>query len=328
MDPSLARRSFVGVLAATAAAGSSGLLQGAGPLAQSLTAPPPDRLRPFRFAHFTDVHCFAERRAPEGFAAALDHVQAKGQAAEMILTGGDLVFDSSETSLGEARDRWDLFNRILKERCRIPVEHCLGNHDVWGWCTAKCGSRGDEAEYGTGLARAQLKLGSEWRSFDRAGWHFIVLNSISPDPKSGCGYLARLNEAQRAWLDQDLAATSLPTVVVAHAPIMSISPAMSGKDLATADNVNQVSGGLLHLDGASLHQVFRKSGRVKLVLSGHLHQIDRCEAHGITYCCDGAVCGGWWKANANHAPPSYALIDLHPDGSFDHRVLEYGWKNA
>jgi 3',5'-cyclic-AMP phosphodiesterase len=314
------RRMFVGLLAA----GGTAAAVGADSRLSSANAA---RKRALRFAHFTDIHLFAERRAPEGLTAALEHVQAAGQAAEMIITGGDLVFDTFETSLGEARDRWDLLHRILKDRCHIPVHHCLGNHDIWGWCRSKCGSNGSETEFGFGLARAQLKLDSDFRSFDHRGWHFVILNSIDTDPKNECGYLARLSNDQRRWLEQDLAGTTLPTVVVSHAPILSISPALAGKDLATAANVNQVSGGLLHLDGASLHQMFRASGKVKLVLSGHLHQIDRCEAHGITYCCDGAISGGWWKANANHAPPSYGLIDLFDDGTFEHRMIEYGWKN-
>lgn len=315
------RRAFLGALAA------------AGALAPTVAASarprsPAGPRRVARFAHLTDIHVFTERRAPEGFRAALDHVHAPERGVDFIVTGGDLVFDSSEVGLGEARDRWALFESIMTERCRLPVHHCLGNHDVWGWCMAKCGSNGSEAEYGTGLVRSVLKLDGEFRSFDHAGWHVVLLNSISPDPKTGCGYLARLGKEQRAWLEQDLAATSLPTVVVSHAPIMSVTPAMSGKDLANADGNYQVSGGLLHLDGPSLHQVFRRSGKVKLALSGHLHQIDRVEAHGITYCCDGAVCGGWWKRDANHAPPCYALVDLHEDGTFEHRIVEFGWTNA
>jgi Icc protein len=314
------RRQFMGVVAAASAVGT---LTGRSSAQTTLPAK-----AGFRFAHFTDIHVFAERRAPEGFTAALKHVHSPEQAAQMIVTGGDLVFDSSETSLGVARDRWDLFLRIMKEHCTLPVHHCLGNHDVWGWCHSKCGSNGSESEFGTGLAKAQLKLNRDFQSFDAGGWHFILLNSIEPDPSNECGYLARIGAEQLAWLEKDLAATTLPTVVVSHAPIMSISAGLSGKSLATSANVQQINGGLLHLDGPILHQAFRKSGRVKLVLSGHMHQIDRCEAHGITYCCDGAVCGGWWKIDAAHASPSYALIDLFPDGSFHHRMVDFGWVNV
>lgn len=318
----LSRRMLMGGIAAAIGGHAFGGLSGAG------GEPNATRKRALRFAHFTDIHLFAERNAPQGFAAALAHVQAAPQSAELIVTGGDLVFDSSETALGVARDRWDLFKRMLKEHCRLPIEHCLGNHDVWGWCSTKCGSHGKEAEYGTALARSELGLAGEWQSFDRGGWHFVLLNSIAPDPANECGYLALVSEAQFEWLSADLAATKLPTVVVSHAPIVSITPLMRGSNYRGADNKGTVSGGLMHLDSQRLHKLFRASGRVRLVLSGHMHLIDRCEADGVTYCCDGAVCGGWWKADANHAAPTYGLTDLFDDGTFDHRVIEYGWTNA
>ena len=110
--------------------------------------------------------------------------------------------------------------------------------------------------------------------------------------------------------------------------IVSVTPLMHGSGYRGKDNRGTISGGLMHLDAQPIHQLFRTSRRVKLVLSGHMHLIDRCEADGVTYCCDGAVCGGWWKADPNHAPPCYGLVDLFDDGSFEHRVVEYGWKNA
>lgn len=293
----------------------------------ALPSPAAERRRTLRFAHGTDLHVLAERNAPKGVEAWLAHVQAAPQSAEMILTGGDLIFDSFETSLGVARDRWDLLKRLLKEHCRIPIEHCLGNHDLWGWCAAKCGSNGSEAEWGSGLARTELGLEREWRSFDRGGWHFIVLHSVAPDPANPCGYLGLLGEEQLAWLAADLAAARTPTVVVSHIPIVSVTPMTRGNSFRGKDQRASISGGMQHLDAQPIHRLFRESGRVKLVLSGHTHLIDRCETDGVTYCCDGAVCGGWWQSNPNHCPPCYALVDLFDDGTFDHRMVEYGWTN-
>jgi 3',5'-cyclic AMP phosphodiesterase CpdA len=298
------------------------------PLSSPAPSPACGPARSLRFAHLTDIHLFDERNAPAGFAAALRHVQESPQSAELVITGGDLIFDSFETGLGVARDRWDLFTRMLREHLRVPVEHCLGNHDLWGWCAAKCGSHGDEREYGSGLARQALGISADYRSFDRGGWHVVLLQSVAKDPADDCGYLALLGEEQTAWLEADLAATTLPTVVVSHIPIVSVTPFVRGSGYRGANNRGTISGGLLHLDAQPIHAILRRTGCVKLVLSGHMHLIDRCEADGITYCCDGAVSGGWWKANANHCPPSYALIDLFDDGTFNHRMVEFGWTNA
>jgi predicted phosphodiesterase len=77
-----------------------------------------------------------------------------------------------------------------------------------------------------------------------------------------------------------------------------------------------------------VHALFRTNGRVKLVLSGHMHLVDRCEADGITYACSGAISGGWWKATKTYCDPCYGLVDLMSDGSFTLAVKPTGWTNA
>jgi len=51
----------------------------------------------------------------------------------------------------------------------------------------------------------------------------------------------------------------------------------------------------MHVDAAKIKDLFAKHKNVKLCLSGHLHLVDRVDYNGVTYLCDGAVCGGWWK---------------------------------
>jgi len=45
-------------------------------------------------------------------------------------------------------------------------------------------------------------LKSAYYSFDRAGWHFVVLDSVGP---SADVYMGKLDEAQMEWLKADLA---------------------------------------------------------------------------------------------------------------------------
>ncbi len=252
---------------------------------------------------------------------------ANDEGVQFILTGGDLVMDSFATPREEVNREWELFHKIFAQHCAVPVEHCLGNHDVFGWCKSKSKQTGTENDYGYARALRELKLDGRWRSFDRAGWHFIVLSSVEPDPADECGYLAFLNEAQRAWLEADLAATTLPTVVVSHVPIVTITPSMRGESQRAARKT-EIPGGLVHLDASEVHGIFRRSGRVRLVLSGHTHLIDRCVADGVTYACSGAVCGGWWKPTETYCDPCFALIDLMQDGSFNYTIKPTGWKNS
>ena len=323
-DPS--RRSFAASTAFAAFGGALGL--GLGSRSAQAAGLPPQSAAParaLRFAHFTDLHITPDRPSEPGMKMAFAAAQADG--VEMILTGGDLIMDSYATRRAQVDREWALFHQLFREHCKVPVEHCLGNHDIMGFCRSKSELSGEEPDFGYRRPLAELGLSERWRSFDRNGWHFIVLSSVEADPDNECSYLAKLNDAQRAWLEADLAKNTLPTVVVSHIPIVTVTPHIRGESEVEA-KATTISGGLVHLDAAPIHGMFRKAGTVKLVLSGHTHLIDRCEADGVTYCCSGAVCGGWWKPHKTYCEPTFALIDLFRDGSFRYEIRPTGWKNA
>ena len=46
----------------------------------------------------------------------------------------------------------------------------------------------------------------------------------------------------------------------------------------------------------------------------------------MTYLCGGAVSGNWWKGPIGLFKPGYRVLDLHNDGTFDERFVEWGWK--
>src|SRR5262249_31839476 len=161
------------------------------------------------------------------------------------------------------------------------------NHDVWGWTKSKSRTTGDEALYGKKWAAETLRLGPRpYRSFDRAGWHFVFLDSIFP---SQDGYIGRLDNEQHEWLTADLAsvAPATPILVVSHIPILSVAVLyFDGNDERKA---NQVDPSLLHIDAGRLHNLFLRhnagargaGGGVRACISGHLHLIDRCEYDGV-----------------------------------------------
>jgi len=47
---------------------------------------------------------------------------------------------------------------------------------------------------------------------------------------------------------------------------------------------------------------------------------DRIEYNGVTYLCNGAVSGNWWRGAYQECEPGYALLDLYDDGTFEHRM--------
>ncbi len=82
----------------------------------------------------------------------------------------------------------------------------------------------------------------------------------------------------------------------------------------------------MHTDVARLRELFWKHPNVKLCLSGHLHLRERVEYNGVTYLCNGAVSGGWWKGDHQQTKAGYAVIDLFADGTFEDQYLPYGWQ--
>ena len=316
---SMQRRHFLGQLAAGASLGSL-----ASPLLAS-SAPPPvrPRQRVLRVAHLTDTHVFGERRAEAGLTEALRHAQAA--KPDFIFFGGDLIMDALGKEKDGALAQWALWDRALSAELRIPHHACLGNHDIWGWKLrdAAGAAAATDAVFGKAMALERLALRDRYYSFNQAGWHFVVLDSMQriEDPK--IGYTARLDDAQFEWLVRDLAATATttPVCVLSHIPILSASTFLDGENEKTGNW--QVPGQWMHLDVRKLKTLFRQHPNVKACLSGHIHLVDEVSYLGVRYCCNGAVAGGWWKGPYQEFGPAYAVVDFHDDGTFENRLVYY-----
>jgi 3',5'-cyclic AMP phosphodiesterase CpdA len=312
-----------GVIAAGAALGGGGMQPGAA-RAENPPAVGVERKRVLRVAHLTDLHIMPERRAAEGVAACLKHVMAQPQRPDLLVTGGDLIMDAFDADLERTKLQWSLLTGAFKAGCGVPFEHVFGNHDIWGWNKTKSGTKGDEPLYGKKYVMDAFGLSAWHRSFDRSGWHFILLDSIT---QNGDGYVGRIDDAQFEWLKADLARTpaATPVVIVSHIPLLSACVYVHCKDEETRKSWH-VSGGLMHTDFRRVRDLFLKHPNVKLCLSGHIHQIDRIEYEGVTYICDGAVSGAWWKGKHFGCSEGYGLLNLYDDGTFDHAYTTYGWK--
>jgi hypothetical protein len=55
-----------------------------------------------------------------------------------------------------------------------------------------------------------------------------------------------------------------------------------------------------------------------------MHLLDRVEYNGVTYLCNGAVSGNWWKTEMHEQTKAgYALFDLYDDGTVERTYLQY-----
>ncbi|MFN0010904.1 MAG: metallophosphoesterase family protein [Phycisphaerales bacterium] len=324
--PALSRRDALklsALAAGAAGAAALGLAPTARPARAATLAAPPAPTRSLRIAHLTDPHIQPERRAAAGVAACLAHVQALADKPALILTGGDLIMDSFDTGLDRAKLQWDLWLKTFKDHCNLPLHHTLGNHDSWGWNKSKSGTTGSEPGWGKRLAIDTLGLPNSYHSFTQRGWKFIVLDSTFPD---GDGYIARLDDQQFEWLTGELAATppATPVLICSHMPILTATALLTEKPEVSLQR--SIPAGFMHVDAKRLVRLFAKHPNVKLCLSGHIHEVDRVDFQGVTYFCDGAVSGSWWKGPNNTCHEGYAVLDLFDDGTFRRDYIPYGWK--
>lgn len=279
-------------------------------------APVPTEAPVLTVAHLTDIHFGADLlddRMPRGISerglrATLRHAQSQG--AGLILQGGDLVGEAFNVPLEQVKPQLEGAVRVLREEAKVPVCHAIGNHDIWGWNKEKSGTTGREPGWGKGLYMQALGLEQPYYSFDQAGWHFVVLDSIQPEKEHG--YTAKLDSQQMDWLKSDLETyPQTPTVILSHAPILSVAAFFDGS-FTTGNWV--VPHHIMHIDAQRLKNLFKKHPQVRLALSGHTHLRDQSLYNGVLYAAGGAVSGSAWYGNTQETVPGYNLVRLYADG--------------
>ncbi|MFM9874294.1 MAG: metallophosphoesterase family protein [Fimbriimonadaceae bacterium] len=273
--------------------------------------------RVLRIAHLTDMHVQPEFGAQAGFEKALEACQA--HAPDEIFIGGDMVMDSLEVDLDRAMAQWDVFEAGMRACAEVPIRFAIGNHDVWGW--------GNVAKYqtdplfGKRLVQERLEMEHTYYSFERAGWKFVVLDSTHRDG-DGNGYMARLDEDQFGWLQDELSGTPIdqPVLILSHIPLFCACAFLDGDNERSGNW--RVPGAWMHIDFRRIKDVFRLHPNVKVALSGHIHLADRVDYLGVSYFCNGAVCGGWWDGKCQEFGNIYSIVDLYEDGSFKNSLFE------
>lgn len=279
-----------------------------------------NRKRVRRIAHLTDMHVQPERGAQSGFEACIAH--ALKQKPDFIMTGGDLIMDALHQDADRVKAQWSIFQAALKQYPKVRFEHCIGNHDVWGW--GDHAKYKDESKYGKTWALEVLELAKPYRSFDDAGWHFVVLDSTHRT--SGNGYTARLDDEQFEWLKDDLSRVSpkTPVMILSHIPILAVCCFFDGENEKTGNWV--IPGAWVHIDARRIKDLFKKHPNVKICVSGHEHLLDQVVYNNVNYFCNGAVSAGWWGGDYYECTYGYSIVDLFDDGSFENKYVPFGWK--
>lgn len=280
-----------------------------------------ERKKPIRVAHLTDMHLKPGKEIEAAVAKAMQHAQQPSNKIDFIVNGGDAINDALGADKQNTQIQWNLFHAALKNEINLPIYHCIGNHDVWGWFV-KENKPVDEKQYGKVWAMETLNMKNRFYSFSEHNWYFIVLDSTQLNPAGG--YIGKLDEEQLAWLETELA--SVPKekfiCIISHIPLLSICAGLFFNK--TEENGDlKIQRNLMHTDYISLKKIFLKHPNIKVCISGHIHLQDEVDYLGIKYYCNGAVSGNWWKGSFQEFAPAYALLDFYHDGNCYRTMVNY-----
>lgn len=274
--------------------------------------------RVMRIAHITDIHISKDKTAIDGFTKCLHYIQNMQDTPDMIINGGDAIEDALLRTKSAVRNQWNLWHDILKNENSLSTYHTIGNHDVWGLYSEK-----RDFLYGKKFAQEMLELDGTYRSIDANGWHIIFLDSTQKKA-NGLWYTAKLGEEQMDWLKNDLAAVNMatPVLVVSHIPILCANVFLD--DVKQRFGKFHIPGSWMHNDVKEIMQIFNRHKNVKLCLSGHIHLQDKVQYNGVTFCCNGAVAGDWWRNEYYHETKAgFGVVNLFDDGSFTNEYIHY-----
>jgi 3',5'-cyclic-AMP phosphodiesterase len=266
-----------------------------------------------RFVHLTDMHVRpGDASAPgtiDAFAA------AAARKPEFIVTGGDHIACALKCDAEWARAQWEEYRRVLDASRTCPVHPVIGNHDVWAWASPEVPET--SPGYGKAMAMEYLGMRGTCYAIDAGVWRVIVLDNIARRP---AGYYGGFDGLQTEWLQHELAAAGgRPVAVVTHIPLLSACVFFDGEDRVREDHWH-VPDAWMHRDSEPLLRILRQ-GNAKLMISGHIHLLDRVEYNGMTFICDGAVSGNWWHGPYHETPPGMGVFDLADDGTFTHEYV-------
>ena len=275
--------------------------------------------RPIRLAHLTDVHVEPKGRAPEGLARALRTIESLDPRPDFILNGGDAIFDAVARDRQDTAAQWKVWHDITRAGTSLPFLHVIGNHDLWGWRFRDDPVVNRDPRYGKRWALDELGLDRPHYHADHGAWRIVVLDSTHPHGRED--YTGRLDDPQREWLAGVLAETPASThvCIVSHIPIVSACAPLYFAAPPDERQQQLIDTVLVHTDATLLEDLFLRHPNVRLALSGHLHMEESITYRGVTYLCNGSVCGNWWNEQSpafRGFMPSVTTIDLLDDGTW------------
>lgn len=217
-----------------------------------------------KIGFLTDLH-FGPKAYHEGKLRKLTHHAAEltGAAVRamneqvrpdlLVNLGDDIEDESREADLARYTECQDILRTANAELVNVA-----GNHDTINL------TRDD-------LTRIWRREGQLHYSLDRKGFHLVILHTIERKETD-----VRIPRAQLEWLEQDLAQTSLPTIVLMH-------HSASEQDLSDSYWFRGREHLALIHERRELRAILERSGKVRIVFNGHVHRNHLDVIGGIPY---------------------------------------------
>ena len=264
--------------------------------------------RILRIAHITDVHIRPEENAPDRFRKCLEEI--KKHQPDFFLNGGDSILAADYNDIARERvtELWNVWHETTKTIAGFEMHSCLGNHDMWWAAPNK-----QDAMYGKDHVVKQLGIPNRYYSFDKKGWHFVILDSNNNNAGS-------LDDEQRRWLEKDLRSipTGTPVICLSHYPILAVCTHVEGGN---------------HTDSKYISDLLYQHKDKKITcFSGHMHLLDNAVYNGVNYFCNGSMSGYWWGSGDEYSAgknyykqtaPGYAIVELFDDGSVNNKYIPH-----
>lgn len=239
-----------------------------------------------RVALVTDLH-YADK-APAGTRyyrqtlAKLEEAsrQFEREKPAFLVELGDLI-DAAD-SVDVERNYLKTINRPFSAICQ-DRHYVLGNH---------CVDTLTKEEFLGGVEQEK-----SYYSFDRGGFHFIVLDACfrhdgQPYGRKNSHWTdANLPASELEWLAADLQGSDKPAIVFAHQRL----------DVSNNHGVK---------NSRDVRKILEASGKVLAVFQGHSHRNDLKDLGGIAYCTLVAMVEGSGAENSG-----YSFMDIAPDGT-------------
>ncbi len=212
----------------------------------------------------TDLH-FGPRAFHDGKLRKLTHhaaelttaaVRAMNETLKpdlLVNLGDDIEDEDREADLRRYTECQEILRTAKSELVNVA-----GNHD-----TVNLG-RDD-------LNRIWGREGPLFYSLDRGGFHLTILHTLEQKEVE-----VRLPQAQLEWVKDDLARTSLPTIVLMH-------HTASEQDLEDSFWFKGLSNRALVKERAELRRILEESKKVRVVFNGHVHRNYLDVINGIPY---------------------------------------------